>query len=153
MKADLIVYKEKREEERMRDEVMKELIDKNKFEIPRSLLEHYHRYLLTQVGERIKKGIMAKEDIGLSSQQIEERYAKMSEDLVRHDIIVDAIAKEHGLGVSDDEIDAKIRELADDAKEPFQKFKAALDEKGGLNYIKENLLENKVFDLILSGAK
>ncbi|MBI5682405.1 MAG: trigger factor [Deltaproteobacteria bacterium] len=153
MKIDLARYKEKTEEERIRKEVMKELIDKNKFEIPRSLVEHYYRYLIAQAAERLKKGIISKEDMGLSVNEFNEKYTKLSEDLVRQDIIVDSIAKDEGLDVSGDEVDARIKELADSAKEPIQAFKAKIEEEGGLNYIKESLLENKVFDLILSGAK
>ncbi|MBI5892061.1 MAG: trigger factor [Deltaproteobacteria bacterium] len=152
VKSDILKNKERDEKERLRNEIVKELIKKNVFETPKSLVEHYTQYLIGHAVDRFKKGMIAKDEIGLSPEQLKDRYAKTAEELVRRDIIIDAIAKEEGLNISDNEMDAKIKEIAEKTKEPITAFKAQMEKEGSLEYLKEGLLEDKVFDLIISSA-
>lgn len=153
IKNDILKNKERAEKERLRNEIVKELIKKNIFETPKSLVEHYTQYLIGHAVDRFKKGMIAKDEIGLTPDELKERYAKTAEELVKRDIIIDAIAKLENLNISDNELDAKIKEIAEKTKEPIAVFKARMEKEGSLEYLKEGLLEDKVFDLIFSGAK
>lgn len=153
VKADLLRYKTKGEEERIKKEIVTELIAKNKFEVPQSLVEHYYKYLIMQVYESLEKGLVFKEDMELSHEKFTAKYAKMAEDLVRQDIIVDSIAKEQGFAISDNELDDKIRELAEIAKEPFEALKSRMEKEERIEKIKEGLLEDKVFAMMLSNRR
>ncbi|HBO84682.1 MAG: trigger factor [Deltaproteobacteria bacterium GWC2_42_11] len=153
MKEDLKRHKESSENERARDEIIKELINRNTFEVPKSLVEHYNNYLIGHAVERFKKGMIDSGEVGLSAAQLKEKYAKMAEELVRRDIIIDAISRSENLTVLDSEIDSKVKEIAERRKESFSSMRERMEKEGEITYIKESLLEEKVFNLILSGTK
>jgi len=144
------ILKEKKmaEREKVKKGILKRLLEVNTFDVPKSLVETYLRHIVTNLLERHgKEG--APLDVGLPPEGFRTRCTKMAEEMVRGDIIIDSIARQEGVEVSQEELVSRVKELATERKVDPE----VLEKEGILDVIKKGLLEDKVFDLILSKAK
>ena len=65
---------------------------------------------------------------------------------------VKAVARAHGIEVSDDEIDAQLSEIAEQEGQTLPQVKRMFQERGALGGLRASLLERKVVDFLVSKA-
>lgn len=149
VRVNILKEKKMAERERVKREILKRLLEVNIFEVPQSLVETYLRHIVANLLERHgEEG--APLDVGLPPEGFRTRYTKMAEERVKGDIIIDSIARQEGIEVSQEELVSRVRELATERKVDQEVFEKRLKKEGVLDVMKEGLLEDKVFDFILS---
>ena len=153
VRKDIIRHKEAEERERLKGEILAKLVAANSFDIPPALVSNYAQTFVSQALEEIKKGRIKPEDAwDISPEKLQERYTKIAETRVREELIMDAVARQEGITVSEEEIDLKMKELAAGRYQRFDEFKKKLLESGADRVVTAGILEDKVFDLIISKA-
>ncbi len=153
LRADLLAGKEKDVHRELREELVKELIRRNPFQVPPALVEQHTELLL----QRARLG-MAIRGIDPSQVQFDEGKAKDSlrgaaADEVRGRFLVDAISDKEKVEVSEAELEKKLAELAKDREKSVARLRAELQKDGRLEPIKHQLREEKTLDLLLTRAK
>ncbi|MEE9591362.1 MAG: trigger factor [Thermodesulfobacteriota bacterium] len=138
--------------ERLKGKVMEELIARNKFEPPQSLLTRYMKPVLERAIDNIKRGIGDPDDANLTDDALNTKYSKIAERQLRRDMILDSIAEKEGITVSSEEIDAKIEDVAKKSGETPEIVKKNIEKQNMVNLLKKSLLDEKVFEFILSKA-
>ncbi|MFO7291421.1 MAG: trigger factor, partial [Bacillota bacterium] len=76
-----------------------------------------------------------------------------AEKKVRANLVLEAIAKEENLEVTDEEIDEELEKLAEQLNQPKDEVRRLLEERDGLEGIKNQLLTRKAVDLLVSNSK
>jgi len=132
VRKEIVRRKEAEERERLKGEILAKLVAVNSFDIPPALVSKYAQTFVSQALEEIKSGRIKPEDAGdISPEKLQERYAKIAETRVREEMIMDAVARQEGITVSEEEIDLKMKELAAGRYQRFDEFKKKLLESGG----------------------
>ena len=98
---------------------------------------------------------------GLQLEQESEDYQRMEANLeelaereVKKHLLVEAIAKQESIQVSDEDAEARIREIAQEHEQSVEKVKADIQkQEDGMDRFKSNLLTRKALDFLLSQAK
>jgi len=153
VRKEIVRRKEAEERERLKGEILAKLVAVNSFDIPPALVSKYAQTFVSQALEEIKSGRIKPEDAGdISPEKLQERYAKIAETRVREEMIMDAVARQEGITVSEEEIDLKMKELAAGRYQRFDEFKKKFLESGADRVVTAGILEDKVFDLIISKA-
>jgi FKBP-type peptidyl-prolyl cis-trans isomerase (trigger factor) len=67
-------------------------------------------------------------------------------------LLVPEIAAAEEIKVEEEEVDAKLRELAGDRDVPFNKFRREARERGLIDGIRASLLEERVLEFLVSRA-
>ena len=88
---------------------------------------------------------------GMDLKKLRDNYRPGAEQTVRVQLTLDAIAKEEGLEVSEEELEAEYKEIAESLNEDVEHFKARLEDYQH-KYVKENVLREKAQDLIVAAA-
>ncbi|MEE9614341.1 MAG: trigger factor, partial [Thermodesulfobacteriota bacterium] len=101
--AEIKRGKERSERDRLKSEAVERLVDKNPFDVPGALVDRYLSSIMGSVIENMKRGAFDPEDKGLANDRLEEKYRKVAEARARGDIIIDAIAGQEGIEVSEEE--------------------------------------------------
>ena len=154
VRKDIVRHKKAEERERLKGEILAKLVAVNSFDIPPALVSNYAQTFVSRALEEIKKGRIKPEDAGdISPEKLQERYTKIAETRVREELIMDAVARQEGITVSEEEIDLKMKELAAGRYQRFGEFKKKLLESGADRVVTAGILEDKVFDLIIEKAK
>ncbi len=132
-----------------KDKLFAALIEKFSFPVPESLVQE-------QIDTRLERGLRALAAQGMNPEQMRkldfarlrgaQRDSAVGE--VKTSLILDRIANEENLTVSDEEMDQEIQLAAMQSGEPVDALKVRLTQDGGLARIREQLRREKTASLL-----
>lgn len=152
VRENLEAHARNESEGRLRDQVMDSLIEAHKFEVPETLVEHHaNRVLQSAVRDMMQHGIDPRAG-EFDWEGMRERARSRAEDEMRGSMLLERIAEEEKIEVSDEEIDAEIKALAEATKQTPDQVRAALTKQGGASSIADRLRSRKALDLLVEKA-
>lgn len=115
-KTHLTTQKADESERQLRSDLLQQLIEKNPFDVPASLVQAQTRSLAQDVAGNLKNQ-------GFNDQMIQEaltgeleQLKKRAESQVRASLLLEAIAKAEGIAIKPEEIDEELKTMAVSAK-------------------------------------
>jgi len=153
IREDLEKRAEQEADHRLRAELMRKLLGGHQFEVPQSLVDHQTNYRMeTAVRDMIGRGIDPRaQEINWDGAR-EELKGQAEED-VRGSMLLERIAEEEKIDVSDDEIEAEIQAIAVGSKQPIEQVRSVLTKEGGERSIANRLRNRKALDLLVENAR
>jgi len=146
--------KEAAEKERLKKGILEKLMEKNSFDTPPALVTGYLQSFVSQAMENMKKGRVKPEDASeMTPEKLKEKYSTIAEMRVKEEMILDAVARQENITVSEDEINSRIKEMAEQRHQRFDELKRQLMEQGSDTVLMAGMLEEKVFNFIIEKAK
>lgn len=138
---------------RLRGEIMGKLAETHRFEVPSLLIEQQtnHRFEAV-VRDMVGRGIDPRNS-QLNWEGAREELKVQAEEDVRGSLLLERIADEENLDVSDEEIEAEIQSLATASRQPVEQVRAALTKEGGERSIAGRLRNRKALDLLIENAQ
>ncbi|MFH1764399.1 MAG: trigger factor [Gemmatimonadota bacterium] len=122
----------------VRSQLVENVLEANPFQVPRSMAE---RYMDSVLGDTTKLNpeVLA---------ETKERLRPEAEKAVRRILVLDRVAELQSLRATEDEVDARVQEIAEknDAK-PAQVY-ANLQKAGSLDALEREITDRKVFDFL-----
>jgi len=138
---------------RLRAELMRKLLEGHQFEVPQSLVDHQTNYRMeTAVRDMIGRGIDPRTQ-EINWEGAREELKGQAEEDVRGSMLLERIAEEEKIDVSDDEIEAEIRAIAEGSKQPIEQVRSVLTKEGGERSIANRLRNRKALDLLVENAQ
>lgn len=143
----------KRIETEMRDTLMKNFVDANPVEVPKSLFEEQRKALVDDFQNRMRSQGMGDMNFGEYQDKWKEDFDKTATFMVQSAFLIDKIAEEEKLRATDADIDAKFQLMADQWGMEKDRIKSFYKEKqGGLEQMKYQITEDKVFEYLLKNS-
>jgi trigger factor len=90
---------------------------------------------------------------GQTQEQIIERLRSEAEASLKRELVLDAVADELGLEVTDEEIEKLVREQAEEAGENADEVLVTARESAGFEQLRGDLRMRKALDEVVSGVK
>jgi trigger factor len=153
LRTDLETGKRNKAQAEERDAVLKALIERNAFEVPKSMVD---RTIDNMLENRLRS--MAR--MGMDPRRLNLDFARLREDLreealkeVKGALLIEAIAQKENIQASDADMDKKIEELAKEANQPVavvSKYFKGAEERQGLSL---RLREEKTIEFLKGQAK
>ena len=147
----------KRIDSELRAQLVKELVARNEFPVGPALID---RYASSIVNRALQQLMMAGIDVkaGLEAgaidvEKMKQEFRGEAETEARGTILLQAIAEREGITVSDADLQKRIGELAAARQENAKKLRADLEREGQLTGLRQQLLEQKTLDMLISQAK
>jgi trigger factor len=132
---------------------MRKLLEAHPFEVPQSLVDHQVNYRLeTAVRDMIGRGIDPRAQ-EINWEGAREELKGQAEEDVRGSLLLDRIGEEEKIDVSNDEIEAEIRAIAEGSKQPIEQVRSVLTKDGGERSIANRLRNRKALDLLVENAR
>ena len=119
------------------EDAMRRLMEANAFEIPRARIQNYVKYKLEQANHQHG------EDCDHADLEQEGVFN------IRRYRILEEIAKKEKIKPTTEEVDARVRELADQYQTDFEALKASLRKSGKIVDIREELKSEKTLDFVI----
>ena len=152
VREDLEARSSSESEHRLRSEVMRRLLEAHKFEVPQTLVDQQASHRLESVvREMIGRGIDPRER-EVNWEGAREELKVQAEEDVRASMLLDQIAEEEKIDVSNEEIEAEIEAIATASRQPKEQVRAALTKDGGERSIAHRLRNRKALDLLIANA-
>ena len=149
VRENLTNRKQRSVEAETRDKLFAALMERFPFPVPESLVQE-------QIDQRLERGLRALAAQGMQTEQMRkldfarlraaQRDSAMAE--VKTGLLLERIAHEENVTVSDEEVDHEIQLAALQSREPADTMKARLTQDGGLARIREQLKREKTAHLL-----
>ena len=137
----------------LRDDLLRALIEANKFEVPQSLVEHQTNHRLEGVARQMmSRGIDPRRQ-ELNWEGAREEIRVQAEGDVRVTMLLEKIANAENINVSDEEVEAEIESLANASGQPKEQVRAALTKEGGDRSIAHRVRNRKALDVLIENAR
>lgn len=138
---------------RLRADLMAKLLEQNEFEVPQSLIEQQTtRRLESVVRDMIGRGVDPRNQ-QLNWEAAREELKTQAEADVRSTLLLERIADEEKIEVSNEDIDAEIEAIALSSQQPIEQVRGVLTKDGGERSIAHRLRNRKALDLLVENAK
>ncbi|HKY44953.1 MAG TPA: trigger factor [Pyrinomonadaceae bacterium] len=140
-------------ERRLHDDLLRSLIEANKFEVPQSLVEQQTNHRLEGVARQMmSRGIDPRRQ-ELDWDGAREELRVQAEGDVRVTMLLEKIATAENITVSDEEVEAEIESFANASRQPKEQVRAALTKEGGDRSIAHRVRNRKALDLLIEHAR
>lgn len=133
---------------RVKQQVLEALQKANDVPVPASLIEQETDTLKRQAAQQFSLG----DDFDVS-QLPDELFADQAKSRVQVGLLLAKVIETHGLEASDDEIKAKVEELAQQYQQPEEVIEYYLKDEQMKNQVKSAVLEEKAVDTLLAQAR
>lgn len=140
--------KESQEKESMFENIIKEVIARNPFPVPPSMVERAIEHHIHDMESSSDRKFSVDERKTLSNSIRDNIHYEIQKYL-----IMDAIGRLEGIDVDDNDLEAHFKRIADETGENIIKVKAYYEKNNLLSDLKENLKMNKIKDFLINEAK
>ncbi len=137
---------------RVRSELMKKLLEEHPFEVPDTLVDQQTDFRLENVArDMIRRGIDPRGQ-ELNWEGAREELMAQAEEDVRASLLLERIADEEKIEITNEEIEAEIEAIANASQQPKEQVRAVLTKDGGERSIANRLRNRRALDLLLENA-
>jgi trigger factor len=157
LKSKLAEYHEKREKDRigtdLRERLVKELVEKNVFEIPQVLVERQLEGMLENTKKRLSQQRASLEMMGLNEEQYRARFRDVAETQVKGALLLEGLAKQENIVVAEEDLDDRYRQISEQSGQNLDNVKKyyQMNEQARGNIISQ-VREDKVIEFLLKCA-
>ncbi len=144
IKEDLKIKAKQDEEKDLANQVIKQVVENNSFEVPESLLDLYLDSVMEDLRKTYKK---------VDEEKIREQYRELGLARIRWEFIRQEIAKKEKIEVTKEEIDKWVENFAKTNSLELKQAKEFIAQNKKIESIKDTILEDKVIDFILNNSK
>jgi trigger factor len=138
-----------RAEHEAKDKLVAELVNRNDFEVPESLVEH-------QIDLRLERGLRALAAQGMRQEDLKKMdFARLragqkdqAVQEVKAALLLDKVAEHEKIEVSDEELERELDSLAKQTKQTVEAVRARLTRDGGLDRMKDRIRNEKTLDFL-----
>ena len=156
LRKHLEVEKENEAKRTKEDEAIKKIIDKSTMEIPEAMIETQCENMINKFAQRIAQSGLSMEQYmqfsGMTIDGLKEQVRPEAETRIKSSLVLEQIAKDENIEVSEDEINAEIEKMAAQYGMEADKLKEYLGD-AEKESIKRDLSVTKAVDLIMENVK
>lgn len=153
IEQDLKARKEAEQTEKMKDQIIEQMLQSMPMDLPASMVDKYSQYLLARQSLRLQQHGLSYEALGTTPEKAKADSVDIAKKQVKTAFILDAIAEKENITVADDELEEEIKHLASHSQIDPAKYKDYLVNEKKLDGLREQLREDKVLKFLLDQAQ
>ncbi|MGA2516914.1 MAG: trigger factor [Thermodesulfobacteriota bacterium] len=139
-------------EQQLKNQAVDQLIDGNPFEVPESLVEERAKAMVSDTKLRLAAQGVALKNLGVSEEKLQGDYRAMAQKQVKTFLILEKIASQEGITVTDEEADGRLKEISERMHQPFDAVKRYYEKNNLLPEVKAGILRDKTLNFLLEKA-
>lgn len=156
VKKHLEEQKENEAKRTKEDEAITKIIEKSEMEIPEAMLETQCENMLNEFAQRISQSGLSMEQYmqfsGMTPDKLKEQVRPEAETRIKSSLVLEQIAKEENIEVSEEEINAEIEKMAAAYGMEADKLKEYMGD-AEKESMKRDISVTKAVDLIMENVK
>jgi len=141
-----------RHRELQREKVLAELVKLHDFPVPESLVEHQMDVRLERVVRSLAQQGVDPRAVNVDWVNLRKRQEERAKDDVKAELVIDRIATEEKIEVTDEELEHELEHLAGHSGESAEAIRARLTKQGALDRMKAKLRSDKTVDWLAQNA-
>jgi len=142
-----------RQRELQREKVLAELVKLHVFPVPDSLVEHQMDVRLERVVRSLAQQGVDPRAVNVDWVSLRRRQEERARDDVKAELVVDRIATEEQIDVTEEELQHELEHVASHGGESAEAIRARLTKQGALDRMKAKLRSDKTVDWLAQNAR
>ncbi|OQY12714.1 MAG: trigger factor [Desulfobacteraceae bacterium 4572_19] len=145
---------DRRTEQELAEQIYVKLFKDADFELPEMMVKYEFESILAEAEQSLKSSDKTLEQAGYTKETLTRMYWPLAENQVRRHLILDKIANQEELLISDEELEDGFKNMAksiNQSVEMVKQFYSGGEEK--ILGFKQTLREQKAFNLVLESSK
>lgn len=136
----------------LKSQILNQLLETNHFEIPESLVEEQIKALISDTKLRLAAQGVDFKTLGVTEDKLKEDYHSMAQKQVKTFLILEKIAGQEGITVTDEETDERLKEISERMNQKFDMVKHYYERNGLLPEVREGILRDKTLNFLVEKA-
>ncbi len=141
-----------RQKELQREKILAELVKLHDFPVPESLVEHQMDVRLERVVRSLAQQGVDPRAVNVDWVSLRRRQEERAKDDVKAELVVDRIATEEKIEVTDEELQHELEHMASHGGDSAEVIRARLTKQGALDRMKAKLRSDKTVDWLAQNA-
>lgn len=151
IKKGIIEEKEIAQKQQRREEVIKKILEKTKFEVPQVLVEREVGFMMDNIKSRVNSELQISleeylKQIKKTEEELKKDFEKIAEERVKGFLVLHQISKDEKMEIGENEINQKIEELLSQYPDKEVARKNMNMEQAKM-YIEDELKRERIFKL------
>jgi trigger factor len=142
-----------RQKELQREKIIAELVKLHDFPVPESLVEHQMDVRLERVVRSLAQQGVDPRAVNVDWVSLRKRQEERAKDDVKAELVIDRIATEEKIDVSEEELQQELAHMASHSGESAEAIRARLTKQGALDRMKAKLRSDKTVDWLAQNAR
>ena len=142
-----------RQKELQREKVLAELVKLHDFPVPDSLVEHQMDVRLERVVRSLAQQGVDPRAVNVDWVSLRRRQEERARDDVKAELVVDRIATEEKIDVTEEELQGELEHMSSHGGESAEAIRARLTKQGALDRMKAKLRSDKTVDWLAQNAR
>jgi len=135
-----------------REKVIAELVKLHEFPVPESLVEHQMDVRLERVVRSLAQQGVDPRAVNVDWVSLRRRQEERARDDVKAELVIDRIASEEKIDVTEEELQHELEHMAGHSGESAEALRARLTKQGALDRMKAKLRSDKTVDWLAQNA-
>ena len=153
VRNDLITQATQNAEKEAREALLKTITDRQTIEVPDCMVQDELESQINRLAARLAMQGVNIKDASIDWKKIFDEERPRAEQSVRRSILLNTIARQENIEISDEEIDSELQKIAEGTNKSVAALKSQLEKESRIEGFKQHLRENKAFDFIYRNAK
>jgi trigger factor len=142
-----------RQKELQREKILAELVKQHDFPVPASLVEHQMDARLERVVRSLAQQGVDPRAVNVDWVSLRHRQVEPARNDVKAELVVDRIATEEKIEVTEEELEHELEHLAGHSGESAEAIRARLTKQGALDRMRAKLRSDKTVDWLAQNAR
>jgi len=135
-----------------REKIIAELVKLHEFPVPESLVEHQMDVRLERVVRSLAQQGVDPRAVNVDWVSLRRRQEERAHDDVKAELVIDRIASEEKIDVTEEELQHELEHMAGHSGESAEALRARLTKQGALDRMKAKLRSDKTVDWLAQNA-
>ena len=133
-----------RSRQRLEERLIDRLLEVNPFSVPDGMVE-----------ERLERAMERAREDGqpVDDATFRDRLRPLVERICRRDVLLDTLVRQESLAVTDEEMDAELETMAQEAGVEVEVIRKKMEDEGDIPRLRDMLQERKTIDFLIGGAR
>jgi trigger factor len=152
VRDDLVTQAKQNAEKKAREALLDSIVQRQPVEVPECMVQDELESHVQRVASSLAYQGIDVNQTSIDWKKIFDEERPRAEQSVRRSLLLDAIARQEGIEVSDAEVDAELQKLAEGTSKSAAALRAQLEKEERIQSFKQHLRENKALDFIYRNA-
>ncbi|MFW5994226.1 MAG: trigger factor [Halanaerobiaceae bacterium] len=145
--------KENQSKRNLENEIIEKVAEGAEVEVSEQLIENELDQMMQQMAQNLQQQGINMEDyfkyMGSSQDEWKAENREQAADRAKNNLVLEAIAEKEEIEVTDEEIEDKLKEIADANDQDFEQVKAFMQMQGQLESLRKGLKMEKTIDFLI----
>jgi len=136
----------------LKDQMVDQLLQKNTFEVPESLVEEQAKALFSDTKLRLAAQGIKIDALGISEEKLQEDYRETAMKQVRTFLVLEKIAGQEGISATDEEVENRLKEISERTRQKLDVVKRYYEKNELIPEVKAGIMNEKTLNFLLEKA-